>query len=195
MAGDSIQVDQTVTGLSYTQLTATTGSLALSNGLTTVGTLKLAGNYGSLTPFHLDAAPNGATAVITLQTLGIAATQPTLIQGTMAADLMTATASGQTLTGLGGGDTLGGGGFSAISFKDLSANMNGDTVQGFVAADWLDFTDMNPVSATANYANGNLSVTDGTHTAMLGLAFATIPATGGFHVAGDGTGGTKLTWA
>lgn len=195
VAGDSIQVDQTVTGLSYTQLTATTGSLALSNGLTTVGTLKLAGNYGSLTPFHLDAAPNGATAVITLQTLGIAATQPTLIQGTMAADLMTATASGQTLTGLGGGDTLGGGGFSAISFKDLSANMNGDTVQGFVAADWLDFTDMNPVSATANYANGNLSVTDGTHTAMLGLAFATIPATGGFHVAGDGTGGTKLTWA
>jgi len=195
VAGDTMQIDQTVTGLSYTQLTANTGSLALTNGGTTVGTLKLAGNYSSLTPFHLDAAPNGATATITLQTLGIAATPPALIQGTMAADLLTATANGQTLTGLGAADSLNGGGFSTIAFKDLTANVNGDAVQGFVASDWLDFTDMNPATATVKYANGNLSAADGSHTATVGLGFATIPVTGAFHVASDGAAGTKLTWA
>lgn len=185
-----------MTGLSFAQLTANQATLTLTNGGATVGLLRLAGNYSNAANlFHLDAAANGATATITLQTLGIAATQPTLILGTMAADLLTATANGQTLTGLGGGDTLSGGGFTAITFKDLAANMNGDAVQGFVASDCFDFTDMNSVRATAMYANGNLSVTDGTHTASFGIGFAGVPTTGAFHVASDGAAGTKLTWS
>ena len=196
VAGDTIQLDRAVTGLSFAQITANQATLTLTNGGATVGLLRLAGNYSNAANlFHLDAAANGATATITLQTLGIAATQPTLIQGTMAADLLTATANGQTLTGLGGGDTLNGGGFTAITFKDLAANMNGDAVQGFVASDCFDFTDMNSVRATAMYANGNLSVTDGTHTASFGIGFAGVPTTGAFHVASDGAAGTKLTWS
>ncbi len=195
VAGETIQINQTVTGIAYTQVTPNTGSLALTNGTAMVGALRFAGNYGSLTQFHIDSAPNGATATITLQTLGNLPVQPTFIQGTMASDLLTATAPGQTLTGLGGGDTLGGGGFTSVAFKDLTANLNGDTIQGFVASDWLDFTDMNPASATVTFSNGNVSVTDGVRSATLGLGFATVPAAGAFHTGSDGATGTKLTWS
>jgi hypothetical protein len=90
--------------------------------------------------------------------LGIAATRPTLIQGTAAADLLTATASGQTITGLGGADTLSGGSFTGIDFKDLTANLNGCTIQAFVTSDRLDFTDMNAGSMTVRYVAGSLSI-------------------------------------
>ncbi len=195
VAGDVIQIDQAVTGLSYTQSAPNQGLLTLLNGATTVGVLKLAGSYTSATPFHVDSAPNGATATITLQTLGAAAVQPALIQGTMASDQLTATATGQTLAGLGGNDTLNGVGFASIAFKDLTANMNGDVIQGFTTSDWLDFSDMNPAAATFHYAGGTLSVTDGTHAASLGVGFAALPATGTFHSASDGVGGSKLTWS
>src|SRR5207302_10265852 len=45
-AGDTIVVDKTVTGLSYTPGTGS-GTLTLTNGITTVGQLKLAGTYSS----------------------------------------------------------------------------------------------------------------------------------------------------
>ena len=71
--GDQIQLDQPVTGLAYRQTTATAATLTLTDGANTVGVLKLAGSYGGgLTAFHLDAAPNGDTAVISLQSLLIA---------------------------------------------------------------------------------------------------------------------------
>jgi hypothetical protein len=165
------------------------------NGTTTVGVLKLAGSYSGLTPFHVDSALNGATASITLQTLGVMPVQPTLIQGTMAPDLLVATAAGQTLTGSGGGDTLGGAGFASIAFKDLSANLNGDAIQGFVTSDWLDLTDMSPASTTIRYAGGMLTVADGTHAATLGVGFGTLPVTGAFHSTSDGATGTKITWS
>ena len=152
MAGDQIQIDQGVTGLSYRQVSASAGTLTLTRGTATIGVLQLAGSYGVGNAFHLDAAASGNTAVITLQSLGIAAAQPTLIQGTSAADLLTATANGQTITGSGGGDTLSSGGFTGIAFTDQTANMNAlRTVQGFATSDWLDFTDMSAASTTLTY--------------------------------------------
>ena len=68
-------------------------------------------------------------------------------------------------------------------------------MQGFVTADILDFTDINPSAATVSYVNGTLSVTDGTHAASLGIGFAILPVTGGFHVGSDLAAGTKLTWS
>ncbi len=196
VTGDQIQVDQPVTGMIYRQATTTSATLTLTNGSNTVGTLKLAGTYGSgITAFHLDTAANGNIAVITLQSLTIAATQPTFIQGTPAADLLTATASGQTITGLGGGDNLNGGNFSALSFKDLTANLTGDLIQNFSISDNLDFTDMKSASASVTYNGSTLSVTDGTHAAVLNLTFASTPATGSFHAVTDGIAGTKLTWS
>jgi hypothetical protein len=192
--GDQIQVDETVTGLSYKQVTASSATLTLTNGATTVGTLALAGSYGGSSAFHLDTPANGGSAVISLQSLGVAATRPTLIQGTAGSDLLTATANSQTLTGLGGGDTLNGGAFTGIDFKDLTANLNGSTIQDFATSDLIDFTDMTASKAKATYAGGVLSVTDGTHAAALTVGFGTTPATGTFSAVSDGAGGTKVTW-
>ena len=191
---DQIQIDQTVTGVSYRQVTATTGTLTLTNGATTVGTLKLAGSYGTGNIFHVDPVATGATAVITLQSLGVATTQAMLIQGVAASDVLTATANGQTLTGLGGGDTMNGAGFASIDFKDLTAHLNGSTITGFTTSDLLDFIDMKASSATVHYTNGTLSVTDGTHAATLALGFVTVPTSGSFVIASDGATGTKVTW-
>ncbi len=195
VAGDTIQVDQTVTSLVFRQVSGSSATLTLNNGFNYVGTLKLAGNYSAgNNAFHLDSAANGATAVITLQSLQIAPMQPTLIQGTVGSDLLTATASGQTLTGLGGGDTLSGGGFGGLVFKDVTASLSGSTISSFATSDSVDFTDLRAAGAVVSYGNGVLSVSDGTHSAMLGLGFSSVPATGSFHIASDGAGGTNLTW-
>ena len=195
VAGDTIQVDQTVTSLVFRQVSGSSATLTLNNGFNYVGTLKLAGNYSAANnAFHLDSAANGATAVITLQSLQIAPMQPTLIQGTVGSDLLAATANGQTLTGLGGGDTLTGGGFAGVVFKDVTASLSGSTIGGFATSDIVDFTDLRAAGAVVSYGNGVLSVSDGTHSATLGLGFASVPATGSFHIASDGTGGTNLTW-
>ncbi|HBK06913.1 MAG TPA: hypothetical protein DDZ81_13890 [Acetobacteraceae bacterium] len=192
-ASDQIVLDQTVTGISYTQLTPTAAALTLNNGGTMVGTLNLAGNFsGNL--FHLDPAADGASATITLQTLGLAAAQPTLIQGAMVTEALTATANGQTLTGGGGNDTLNGAGFTSLDFKDTTAHTNFYTIQNFVPSDFLDLIDMNTNAAWVRYANGIVSVSDGVHSANLSLTFATTPASGSFHVSSDGASGAKLTW-
>jgi hypothetical protein len=194
-AGDAIQLDQTVTGLRYKQVTSTSATLTLTNGAATVGTLELAGNYSaSSDAFHLDAAANGATAVISLQTIGIAATQPTLIEGTAASDLLSATANGQTITGLGGDDTLSGGSFTGIDFKDLTANLNGSAIQNFATSDLIDFTNMTESKASVTYAKGVLTATDGTHAATLSLGFLSTPTTGGFAVTHDAGTGTEVYW-
>jgi hypothetical protein len=193
--GDQIQVDQTVTGLTYRQVTASTATLTLTNGTSTVGVLNLAGSYAGNEAFQLDAAANGDMAVITLQSLLVAPAQPKLIPGTYGADDLVATANGQTITGNGGGDILSGGIYTGIDFKDYSAYLSGSAIQDFATSDMIDFLDMNPATATETYTNGVLSVTDGTHAAVLGLTFASTPASGSFHIASDGASGTKLTWS
>jgi hypothetical protein len=194
-AGDQIQLDQTVTGLTYRQVTSSAATLTLTDGAGTIGVLNLAGSYAGNYAFHLDAAPNGDTAVITLQSLQLAPSQPTLIQGTVGADSLVATANGQTLTGYGGGDILSGGTYTGIDFKDYSVYLSGSAIQDFAPTDLVDFIDMNPATATVSYTGGILSVTDGTHAALLGLAFASTPASGSFHIASDGASGTRLTWS
>ena len=193
--GDQIQVDQTVTGLTYRQVTASAATLTLTDGASTVGVLNLTGGYAGNDAFHLDTAANGDVAVITLQSLLIAPAQPTLIQGTVGADHLVATANGQTITGYGGGDILSGGAYTGIDFKDYSVYLSGSAIQDFAPSDMIDFTDMNPATATETYTGGILSVTDGTHAASLSLTFASTPASGSFHIASDGASGTKLTWS
>jgi hypothetical protein len=191
-AGDMIQIDQPVTGLSYQSLT---GSLTLTDGAYSVGVLKLAGNYGG-DAFHVDPGPTSGTATITLQTLGIAATQPTLIQGTSGNDVLTATANGQTLTGGGGTDTLNAGGFGSLVFKDATALMNYYTVTGFNTSDVLDFTDLNPNTAWVTYTPSVsiITVSDGAHAANMHLSFTTLPTSGSFSISADGTGGSRVVW-
>ncbi len=194
-AGDLIEIGQTVTGLSYAQTTATTATLTLTNGAAKVGTLTLAGNYAAASNvFHLDSAVGGGTAVISLQSVGVAAAQPTLIQGTAATELLTATANGQTITGLGGSDTMNGAIFTGLDFKDLTANLNGSAIQNFATSDELDFTDMTASAASVTYTGGVLKVSDGTHAATIALGFGSTPTTGSFHVSADGGSGTLLTW-
>ncbi len=194
--GDLFQVDTPVTALAFKQTTSTAATLTLRNGAATVGTLNLAGNFAaSSLAFHLDAALDGSSAKISLQSIGVAATQPTLIQGTAASDILSPTANGQTLTGLGGGDALAGGAaFTAIDFKDLTANFNGANVLGFDQTDFFDFTDMTLAKATASYSGRVLTVSDGTHTAAFTVGFDTTPSTGSFVVASDGAAGTKVLW-
>lgn len=192
-AGDQIVLDQTVSRVTYTQLTPAMVALTLYNGGNMVGVLNLAGNFsGSL--FHIDPAVSGASATITLQTLGLAAAQPTLIQGTRVTEALTATANGQTLTGGGGNDTLNGAGFASLDFKDTTANTNFYTIQNFTASDILDLVDMASSTAWVRYANGIVSVSDGVHAANIALGFATPPPSGSFHLSNDGATGTKLTW-
>jgi hypothetical protein len=194
-AGDRIQLDQTVTGVTYTQTTSNTATLTLANGASTVGVLKLAGSFAGNYAFHLDAAPNGDTAVITLQSLLVAPGPMALIQGTFGADSLVATANGQIITGNGGGDILSGGVYTGIDFRDYSVYLSGSAIQNFATSDIIDFTDMNPATAIATYTGGILSVSDGSHAAVLGLAFASTPVSGSFHIASDGSSGTKLTWS
>ena len=164
-----------VTGMVYRQTTTTTATLTLTNGASQVGTLKLAGTYGNgINAFHLDVPGNSNTAVITLQSLTIAATQPTLIQGTLADDLLTATANGQTITGFGGGDNMTGGAFTGIMFKDTTANLNGDVIQNFAVSDSIDLTDLRATGVS--YNGSALSVTDGSHSATINWGLPACPA-------------------
>jgi hypothetical protein len=192
--GDQIDLDQPVTAVSYKQVTSTTGTLTLSNGSATAGTLALSGSYAS-NAFHFDLAVSGTTAVISLQSLGIAVTQPSLIQGTAGADFLSATANGQTIAGSGGGGILNGATYTGLDFKDLTAGLNGSTIENFAASDVIDFTDLTFAKATETYSAGVLKVSDGTHAASLGLSFGVTPASGSFHIASDGSTGTKLTWS
>ncbi len=191
-ASDLIRVNQTVTGATYKQ-GSTAGTLTLTNGASTVGTLNLAGAYGINSVFHLDFAVDGSSAVISLQSIGIAV-QPALIQATPASDILTATANNQTLTGSGGGDIMSGGAFTGIDFKDSTANLNGSVLRSFLSSDMIDFTDMTASKAAVTYAGGVMSITDGTHKAALGVSFLSTPSSGGFAVASDGAAGTKVFW-
>ena len=193
-AGDRIQVNKTVTGLAYAQ-GATSATLTLTNGATTVGTLTLAGIFGSSSSFHLATAADGSSATITLESIGVAAAQPALIQGTAGSDQLAATGFNQTLTGLGGGDSLVGGAFTGVVFNDSTTNLNGSVISGFDVSDKIDFTNLTSTAPTITFAAGKLSVSDGTHSASVALTFGTTPASGHFASASDGATGTILSWA
>ncbi len=197
-AGDVIEVGGLATGLSYA-IGATSTTLTLREGGKLAGTLTLAGNYaGSVFHLGFDFVPitTSAGALITVQTIGSSPAQPSIIAGRAGADVLTATTNNQILTGLGGGDTLDGGSFTGIDFRDTTADLNGSTIRNFSTSDLLDFTDLVPAKAKLlSYTGGVLSVTDGTHAATLSVGFTTPPASGHFFLAADSTGkGTDMTW-
>ena len=193
--GDQIDLDQTVTGLTYAQINGSLANITLTDGTATVGVLKLAGSFtGTGDVFHLDDGVNGATSLITLQAVTATPTQPMLIYGTPGSDSLVATASGQTIIGLGGNDILSGGNSLGVEFKDSSGDLNGCQILDFSTTDALDLTDVTSSLAGVTYTGGILSVTDGTHSASLSLSFATTPSSGSFHVSNDGGVGSLLRW-
>jgi hypothetical protein len=200
-SGDIIEVagggTASATGLSYTQTSNSLATLTLTKGGRTVGTLTLAGNYaGDLFHLSLDTAGDG---LITLQTIGIAPVQPSLIVGSAGYDVLTATANNQTLTGLGGNDALSAAAFTGIGFTDTSADLNGSAITSFGTTDLVDLTDMNPAAVSVVYVPGTngaatLVVTDGTHTATIGIAFTSGLPAGFFATSTDGAAGTDVRY-
>lgn len=164
--------------------------LTLKQNGVSAGTIALMGNYAG-DQFHLSFQPYGG-GVITLRTPGVTPTQPTTITGTPGKDTLKPTANGQTLTGLGGGDTFNAAGFTGITFKDISANLDGSTISNADPSDVLDLTDMNAGTAALTFSLGTLSVSDGTHSAVITLSGG--GQTGFFTASGDGAGGTKLVF-
>jgi hypothetical protein len=101
----------------------------------------------------------------------------------------------QTLTGGKGNDTLGGFAGGSDTFRDSAAGLNGDTIQGFLASDRVDLTDLAfataKLTAVANDANTLVTVTSGAATSTFNMAGTFSPD--GFHLAADGAAGTILT--
>jgi hypothetical protein len=81
-------------------------------------------------------------------------------------------------------------------FQGITANQNGDSIGNWSAADSLDLTDLAFGSAHLSYSQGSnagtLTLSDGTHTALVSIT-GTFPGTG-FHLASDGHGGTLVTY-
>ena len=113
------------------------------------------------------------------------------------ADTLTAGGVNQTLTGGGGGDVLIGSPLGSDTFLDRSANLDGATIDGLVASDLIDITDLKFATAnltqTANGGGGTiLSFTDGVHSAAIVLDVA---PTSTFTLASDGLKGTLIQLA
>jgi hypothetical protein len=110
------------------------------------------------------------------------------------ADTVTAGGASQTLTGGNGADTFVGLSSGSTTFEDATAAMNGDTITNFFAANSkIDLTDMNFASLqTPTFSAGKLTVTDGSHTAVLTL---TGSAPGGTFVTHQDSGiGTLISY-
>ena len=117
--------------------------------------------------------------------------------GSSGADTITASAQSQILSGGGGIDTL----IASLShgdiFRDLTANLTGDIIQGFGGSgstlDKIDFTDMAYSAGMKwNFTGGKLTATDGVHPASVGVAGTLTKAN--FTLSGDGAGGTLFTF-
>ena len=94
--------------------------------------------------------------------------------GSAGADTIKAGATNQTLTGGAGADTLIGFSGGCDIFKDTAANLNGDTIQGFVASDTIDLTNLAFAGATvttvASGANTKVTVASGATKSTFTLA-------------------------
>jgi hypothetical protein len=115
------------------------------------------------------------------------------ITGSKGADTIQAGGGTQTIIGNGGGDTLIAG-TGADTFKDTTTNFALDTISNFGAADTIDITNFKPSATkptTASWANGILTVSQGTKTETIAL---TGNFTGTFAAASDGAAGTDITY-
>jgi hypothetical protein len=81
-------------------------------------------------------------------------------------------------------------------FRDTAANLNGDTIKGFVASDTIDLTNLAFVGATVTAVASALTNTTKV-TVASGLTKSTFTMAGswassGFSLASDGVAGTLL---
>jgi|GEM_PF-5878133 len=113
--------------------------------------------------------------------------------GGSGADTLVAGGINQTLTGGGGGDVLIGSSAGGDVVLDRSANLNGATIDGLVASDLIDITDLNfaKASLTKTGAPGGMTLgfSDGHHAGTIALDIA---PTSTFVLASDGHTGTMI---
>ena len=145
---------------------------------------------GSVT---LNAADTGLTVKLDLAgKLTLSAMGFITAVGSAGADNITAMATGQTLTGGAGLDTLTGYGGGGDTFSDTATGLSGDTVNNWAVGDTIDLTNVVAANLKAlTFAAGALMVTDGAVSASIkfgaGAALANFNALGA-----DGHGGTLL---
>jgi serralysin len=116
--------------------------------------------------------------------------------GSSGADTIQAGATNQTLTGGAGADTLIGFSGGLDTFKDTAANLNGDTISGFVTSDTIDLTNLayaatDKVTTATSGTNTKVTVTAGTTKSTFTLAGSW--SSSGFLLKSDGAAGTFLT--
>ena len=187
---------ETVIGGSGTALlkatTAEAGALVKGGGGKT--TLEIT-NGGTAT---LNAATTNATVVLdTATNLTLSKMSFISAVGSHGADTITALASGQTLTGGAGADTLVGYSGFGDKFTDTAAGLNGDTIKLFGGTDQIDISDLTFGGSTkltyaGNTTQGVLALTDGIHSARITMAGSFAAAH--FDVATDLHGGTLVTY-
>jgi hypothetical protein len=215
-AGDQIQFgNYWVTGETWSQTSQSQGTLTLRDNGVVVGHLVLIGNYAGET-FHLGpinaanesiAGGSGYGSVLTVRTIGSAPSIPAQINGTSSHDTLTALGNGETLTGGAGSDVYNLNNLANLTVKDNSGDLNGATLSslsGFATLK-LDLTDLATSTAHAilaanpeMYGNANLTLSDGTHMAVIDVNLLTSTGTialssSSFSFASDGHGGTNVT--
>jgi hypothetical protein len=111
-----------------------------------------------------------------------------------AADTVTAGGLNQTLTGGAGKETFVGFGGGSTTFLDTATALNGDTIANFFAGNsQIDHTNVSFASLqTPTFVGGKLTVTDGTHTAVMNLT-GTAPS-GTFVTHQDSGTGTLISY-
>jgi Ca2+-binding RTX toxin-like protein len=117
------------------------------------------------------------------------------IIGSSGADTITAGGARQTLTGDGGADTLIGYVGGGDTFSDTASHLGQAAIQGFVAGDVIDITNLRlskTVATTVSWASGVLTITQGATTDHIAL---TGSFTGAFAATSDGKTGVDITYA
>jgi hypothetical protein len=134
---------------------------------------------------QLDAATN-----LTLSTMGFITAV-----GEVAGNSITAEVAGQTLEGLGKGDTLTGCSGFGDTFEGLAAGLNGDIIKGFGGTDVIDVTNL-ATSATLGYSGnagqGVLTFNDGSHSGSITMVGDYTLSN--FHIATDHHSGSFITY-
>ncbi len=111
-------------------------------------------------------------------------------------DVIRAGGNDQVLSGRAGSDTLDGRGF-AVTFRDISAALSGDTIIGLLGSHGIDATDLDPSTAHASWLQGAgqglLSLTDA-HGHGAAITLVGTFAANHFYAHPDGVAGTTITY-
>ena len=197
-------------GLGTIQATATTAGALLKGGS---GGLTLNITGGGVA--SLNAGDSGLAAV-NLRASGGAFTFTANVQTSLwvndlntYADIITASAARQTITGGAAGQlTMIASAAGGDTFRDSASLINGDTIKGFAGAgNIIDVTDLTASKLTATFTEnaagtaGQLNLTDGTHSASITLfgqfmaaGFSGTAASAGFTGGSDGASGTNIAY-